>query len=61
MRIKTLINKLVELEKEHGNIDVNIDDFHYFIGHSVHNQIKSVKVRKNKLYKNGKYILIKGY
>ena len=61
MRINTLINKRIELEKEHGNIEVNIDDFHYFVGQSVHNKIKSVKFRKNKLHKNGKYILIKGY
>lgn len=60
MRIKTLINKLIELEKENGNIEVKIDDWHYFVGNSVHNTIKSVKLRKNKFHKNGKYILIKG-
>lgn len=60
MRIKTLINKLIELEKENGNITVCLDDWHYSSIASEHNPIKIVKVRMNKFPKNGKYILIKG-
>lgn len=59
MKIKTLIKKLEKLEKENGNIDILIDDYHYFVNNSVHNCIKSVTLKKSKLRKP--YILIKGY
>ena len=58
MKIKTLIKKLEKLEKENGNLDILIDDYHYFVNTSVHNCIKSVTLKKSKLRKN--YILIKG-